>query len=112
MKSTRRLLSLVLCLLMCLTLFPASAFADNIMASGWATGNVEFVLYTSGKLVLSGSGAVPAMEHWTFTTSSLPNSFNKANDDINATRSETRTVVIESGITDIGDDVFHERLFL
>ena len=109
MKSTRRLLSLILCLLMCLTLLPASAFAANIMASGWATGNVEFVLYTDGKLVLSGSGNVPAMEQWTFTTDTgLPNTYNKANDDSNATRSETKTVVIESGITSIDSDVFHD----
>ena len=108
MKSTRRLLSLILCLLMCLTVFPASAFAANIMASGQVASNVEFVLYTDGKLVLSGSGTVPPMEQWTFSTSTLPNSFDKANDDVNATRSATVTLVIESGITSIAADVFHD----
>ena len=68
MKSTRRFLALALCLVICLALFPASASAAGIMASGSAGSNAEFVLYTDGRLVISGTGAVDPMNQWSFSS--------------------------------------------
>ncbi len=99
MKSTRRLLSIILCLVMCLSLLP-TAFAadDDIISSGKANpaGTAEFVLYKSGKLVISGTGWVYGMEQWSFS-----NGYNFTNDDVKATRSETKTLVVEQGITSL-----------
>ena len=102
MKSTRRLLSIILCLIMCLSLLPVSAFAaDDIMTSGWAGSTVQFKLYTDGKLVLNGTGTVLDMEHWSFSST-----YSFADDAVKATRSETRTLVIEQGVNQIMNGVF------
>ena len=102
MKSTRRLLSIILCLIMCLSLLPVSAFADNnIMTAGWAGSTVQFKLYTDGRLVLNGTGNVMDMEHWSFSST-----YDFADDAVKATRSETKTLVIEQGIKRIMDGVF------
>ena len=110
MKSTRRLLSIILCLIMCLSLLPASAFAaDDLIASGDANpsdpGKVTFKLYKSGKLVISGFGTVDAMEHWSF---SPYYGYTSADDAKKATASETRTLVVEEGITELGTHAFTE----
>lgn len=102
MKSTRRLLSIILCLIMCLSLLPVSAFAaDNIMTAGWAGSTVQFKLYTDGKLVLNGTGNILDMEHWSFSSS-----YSFADDAVKATRSETKTLVVEQGIKQIMNGVF------
>lgn len=109
MKSTRRLLSIILCLIMCLSLLPMSAFADDgIIASGDANpgdpGKVEFVLYKSGKLVVSGYGEVAGMEHWSFSNFT---GYASADDARKATMSETRTLAVEEGITRLDDFSFY-----
>lgn len=103
MKSTRRLLSIILCLVMCLSLLPVSAFAadDDIMTAGWAGSTVQFKLYKSGTLVLEGTGTVDDMAHWSFSPV-----YSFASDAIAATRSEIKTVVVGEGITEIGQLVF------
>lgn len=101
MKSTRRLLSILLCLIMCLSMLPTAAFADNIMAAGKAGSDAEFKLYTDGRLVINGTGTVMDMEHWSFTTS-----YSFSDDAVKATRSETKSVVIGEGITDIDMGAF------
>ena len=103
MKSTRRLLSLILCLIMCLSLLPVSAFAadDDILTAGWAGSTVQFKLYKSGTLVLEGTGMVDDMAHWSFSPA-----YSFASDAIAATRSEIKTVVVGEGITEIGQLVF------
>ena len=63
MKSTRRLLSIILCLIMCLSLLPVSAFAAaNIMTAGKAGPNAQFKLYTDGKLVVNEDESMIAVE--------------------------------------------------
>ncbi len=110
MKSTRRLLSIILCLVMCLSLLP-TAFAadDDIISSGRANlaGTAEFVLYKSGKLVISGTGTVFAMENWSFSSG-----YNFTLDDIRATRSETKTLVVEQGITRLALGAFRDCAYL
>ena len=101
MKSTRRLLSILLCLVMCLSMLPTAFAADNIMAAGKAGSDAEFKLYTDGRLVINGTGTVMDMEHWSFTTS-----YSFSDDAVKATRSETKSVVIGEGITDIDMGAF------
>ena len=105
MKSTQRFFALVLCLVMCLAFFPASASAAGIMASGNAGTNAEFVLYTDGRLVISGSGAVDAMNQWSFSSWG---GYASAADAVLQTRSEIKNLIIEEGITAIGASAFQE----
>lgn len=109
MKSTRRFLTLVLCLVMCLALFPASASAAGIIASGNAggDGNAEFVLYTDGRMVISGSGMIGAMTTWSFT-SGFDGGYQSKNDAIMATRDAIKTLEIKEGITQIDANAFQE----
>ena len=95
MKSTRKMLALVLALVMCLAFFPASASAAGIMASGSAGSNAEFVLYTDGRLVISGTGTVDPMNQWSFSSWG---GYTSANDAIRQTRSEVKSLYIEEGI--------------
>lgn len=110
MKSTRRLLSIILCLIMCLSLLPTAAFADDgLIASGDANpgdpGKVSFKLYKSGKLVIGGYGTVDDMEHWSF---GFYGSYSSAEDAKKATRSETRTLEVGEGITELDSYAFTE----
>ena len=105
MKSTQRFFALVLCLVMCLAFFPASASAAGIMASGNAGTNAEFVLYTDGRLVISGSGAVDAMNQWSFSSWG---GYTSANDAIRQTRSEVKSLYIEEGIRRLSASAFQE----
>ena len=113
MKSTRKMFALVLALVLCLALFPASASAaGNIMSSGKIpTGNpnapIEFVLYTDGTLVISGTGPLSDMNQWSFT-SGFNGAYTSQNDAVRQTRSEVRTLVIGEGITGINQDAFRE----
>ena len=105
MKSTQRILALVLCLVLCLALFPASASAAGIIASGSAGPNAEFVLYTDGKLVISGQGQVDPVNQWSFSSWG---GYASANDARVQTRSEIKTLVIEEGIRRISPSAFQE----
>ena len=109
MKSTRRFLALALCLVICLALFPASASAAGIVAAGSANaGNTaEFKLYSDGRLVINGTGMIDRMTTWSFT-SGFDGGYNAANDPVLQTRSMVKTLVIEEGITQIGQDAFRE----
>lgn len=110
MKSTRRLLSILLCLIMCLSMLPTAFAADDgLIASGDANPSdpdkVSFKLYKSGKLVIAGYGTVDGMEHWSFSSFG---SYSSAEDAIKATRSETRTLEVGEGITELGVYAFTE----
>ena len=106
MKSTRKMLALALALVLCLALFPASASAAGIESSGQAGPTAEFVLYTDGRLVISGTGVINPMNQWSF--SSFANDYVSSADAVVQTRSEVRTLVIEEGITQIGAVAFDE----
>ena len=111
MKSTRRFLVLVLCLVMCLALFPASASAAGIVASGncgpGGANNASFKLYTDGRLIISGTGTIGPMTTWSFT-SGFDGGYSAANDAVKQTRSMVKTLEIEEGIKRINDDAFRE----
>ena len=108
MKSTQRFLSLVLCLVLCLAIFPASASAAGIVESGWANTarTAEFVLYSDGRLVISGTGTIDPMNQWSF--SSFPNDYTSLADARLQTRSEVRTLIIGEGIGQVGASAFQE----
>ena len=58
MKSTRRLLSIILCLVMCLSLLPTAFAEDGLVSSGKAGPESTFKLYQDGRLIISGTGIV------------------------------------------------------
>ncbi len=107
MKSTRRLLSILLCLVMCLSLLPTAFAADDaLVSSGFAGPGATFKLYSSGKLVINGTGVpVADMAQWSFADNP---SYVWTADDILATRSAIKELVIEEGIIALADDVFHD----
>lgn len=97
---------------MCLSLLPVSAFADEgLIASGDANpndpGKVTFELFKSGKLVISGYGTVEDMAHWSFSTS-WGGGYSFSDDAVLATRSVTKTLVVEQGITELKPYAFTE----
>ena len=106
MKSTKRMFALVLCLVMCLALFPASASAAGIVASGTAGPNSEFVLYSDGRLVISGQGQVNANSQWSF--SNWPAGYDYTQDALLQTRSMVKTLIVEEGITTISAQAFRD----
>ncbi len=107
MKSTRRLLSIILCLIMCLSLLPTAAFAaDNLVASGTAGLGVTFKLYQSGKLVINGiGGTMYPMNQWSFDDDPT---YVWTADDARATRAAIKELIIEEGVIIIGEETFHD----
>ena len=108
MKSTRRLLSILLCLVMCLSLLPTAFAADDaLVSSGLAGPYATFKLYSSGKLVINGTGGGPivGMAQWSFDDN--PSYYFQA-DDIRATRAAIKELIIEEGVVGLGAEVFHD----
>ena len=96
MKKTNKLISILLVLAMLLSMAPISAFAASVEASGkfGASGsNLAWSLDSDGVLTVSGSGT---MED--FANASKVPWYSK--------RTKVKTVVIESGVTNIGKDAF------
>ena len=97
MKKTNKLISILLVLAMLLSMAPISVFAASVEASGkfGASGNnLTWSLDSDGVLTVSGSGA---MEDFA-SVSKVP-WYSK--------RAKIKTVVIESGVTNIGKDAFY-----
>ncbi len=111
MKSTRRFFALVLCLVMCLAFFPASASAAGIVAAGncgpGGASNAQFKLYTDGRLIITGTGSIGPMTTWSFT-SGFDGGYSAANDAVYQTRSMVKTLEIGEGIRQINADAFRE----
>ena len=95
-------------MVLCLAIFPASASAAGIVESGWANTarTAEFVLYSDGRLVISGTGTIDPMNQWSF--SSFPNDYTSLADARLQTRSEVRTLIIGEGIGQVGASAFQE----
>ncbi len=106
MKSTRKMLALVLALVMCLAFFPASASAAGIIASGAAGPNSEFVLYGDGRMIINGTGQVNPNNQWSFST--WPTGYTSAQDAIRATRSMVKTLEVGQGITTLSNQAFSD----
>ena len=97
MKKTNKLISILLVFAMLLSMAPISVFAATVEASGkfGASGsNLTWLLDSDGVLTVSGSGA---MEDFA-SVSKVP-WYSK--------RAKVKTVVIESGVTNIGKDAFY-----
>ena len=96
MKKTNKLISILLVLAMLLSMAPLTVLAASVEASGkfGASGNnLTWSLDSDGVLTISGSGA---MED--FANASKVPWYSK--------RTNVKTVVIESGVTNIGKDAF------
>ncbi len=97
MKKTNKLISILLVLAMLLSMAPLTVLAATVEASGkfGASGsNLTWSLDSDGVLTVSGSGA---MEDFA-SVSKVP-WYSK--------RAKIKTVVIESGVTNIGKDAFY-----
>lgn len=97
MKKTNKLISILLVVAMLLSMAPISVLAATVEASGkfGASGNnLTWSLDSDGVLTISGSGA---MED--FANASKVPWYSK--------RTKVKTVVIESGVTNIGKDAFY-----
>jgi len=96
MNKTNKLISILLVMAMLLSMAPITVFAATVEASGkfGASGNnLTWSLDSDGVLTISGSGA---MED--FANASKVPWYSK--------RTKVKTVVIESGVTNIGKDAF------
>lgn len=100
MKTTLRLaLTLLLCFIACMFIIP-SAFAETVVDSGTCGalgGNLTWVLYDDGELVIEGSGA---MEDYGNTDSGFVYSPWMMSNTISA-------LTINNGVTSIGDWAFY-----
>ncbi len=97
MKKTNKLISILLVLAMLLSMAPLTVLAASVVASGkfGASGsNLTWSLDSDGVLTVSGSGA---MEDFA-SVSKVP-WYSKS--------TKIKTVVIESGVTNIGKDAFY-----
>ncbi len=96
MKKTNRLISILLVVAMLLSMAPITVFAATVEASGkfGASGsNLTWSLDSDGVLTISGSGAMEDFANG----ASMPWYSKRAN---------IKTVVIESGVTNIGKNAF------
>ena len=97
MKKTSKLISILIAVAMLLSMAPISAFAASVVASGkfGASGsNLTWSLDSDGVLTISGSGAMEDFAN----VSKVP-WYSK--------RTNVKTVIIESGVTNIGKDAFY-----
>ena len=96
----KRFICLALVMVMIFTLLPMSAFAADVVASGTcgAEGdNLTWTLDSEGTLTISGTGA---MTDYTYSSGST-------NAPWFNSRSSIKSVIIENGVTSIGDWAFY-----
>lgn len=91
----KRLLSTLLALCLMLGLLPGTAQAADVVTSGACGGNVTWELNREGTLTISGSGS---MENYSQFTGGLPWYENRA---------AIKNIIIETGVTSIGDWAFN-----
>ena len=89
----KRILFLALVMVMIFTLLPVSAFADTVK-SGTCGGNLTWTLDSEGTLTISGTGAMTDYS-------------NDSKAPWYSRRSSIKSVIIESGVTSIGDRAFY-----
>ncbi len=80
MKTRKRFISMLLCIVMVLGMLPMSVFAADVVASGYCGGegdgtNLTWTLDSEGLLVISGTGDMVSYS----SENSYPWSTNKAN---------------------------------
>ena len=95
----RRIVSFVLVLCMVFSMLPAQIWASETVASGTCGEQVTWTLDDTGTLTISGTGllAAPMFDSWwpQFQDTAWENN-----------RQSVKTVVINEGITAIGDNAF------
>ena len=96
----KKYISLILALILVIAVFPLSSFAeDEIVTNGDISDTVHFTLDTAKKtLTIGGTGAIPAIPM----------------NDVNpwSRNSYATTIIIETGITEIGDYAFYQNTYV
>ena len=95
----KRILCLALVMVMIFTLLPMNAFAADVVAEGTCGENLTWTLDSKGTLTISGTGAMTD-----YSNDSNAPWFNS--------RSSIKSVIIESGVTTIGESAFFECISL
>ena len=95
-KSTQRVLSLALCLLLCAGLLPGRVWAAEIVDSGTCGENLTWILDSEGTLTISGTGKMK--DYYLYSPYS----------PWYGSRSSILTVEIRSGVTSIGSYAFRD----
>ena len=102
-----RLLSALLALAMMLALLPTTAFAENSIVDSGNCGangdNLKWVLSDDGTLTISGTGAMTD-----FVDANIPGSETIINYPWKSHISEIEKIVIEDGVTSIGNYAFFD----
>ena len=80
-------------MVMIFTLLPINAFAADVVAEGTCGGNLTWALDSEGTLTISGTGAMTDYS-------------NDSNAPWYSSRSSIKSVIIENGVTSIGDYAF------
>ena len=91
MRTAKRFLTILALLALCLTLMAVSAFAAEEVASGTCGENLTWVLDSEGTLTISGMGDM----------------YDCGDDSPWFNNSAIKKVVINPGVTSIGDDAFY-----
>ncbi len=88
MKRVKRIATVILCMVIIAGVFPVNALGADVVASGKCGDNVTFTLTNDGMLTISGSGKINDNGLMFYST-------------------KIRSVVIESGVTEIGSAAFY-----
>ena len=94
----KRILSLALVMVMIFTSLPMSAFAADVVAEGTCGENLTWTLDSTGTLKISGTGAMTDYTDISNAPSNAP---------WYSSRSSIKSVIIENGVTSIGDKAFY-----
>ncbi len=95
-QTCKRVLSLALCLLLCAALLPGAVWAAEIVASGTCGDNLTWTLDSEGKLTISGTGEMEFNGGYYFDVPWY------------SQRSSIYRVIIQNGVTSIGDSAFSD----
>ena len=132
----KRILALILALVMCLSLLPAGALADDVIAEG-TDKDISWSLDTNGTLTVSGTGSIQyeystapwkpyaadikalvvgegitmigkkAFDHLeNLETISLPSGFMRIYDSAFSSCTSLKSIVIPEGVKSIGNSAF------
>lgn len=99
-KNNVKIRTLLLLMVSVITLFTICSYTiyadETIVAEGNITDTVSYKLYTDNLLVISGEGEIVAQASWQNTL-------------VKANRNAVTKVIIEEGITKIGDNAFYKN---
>ena len=112
MRSTKRFLTILTILTLCLTLLTVSAFAADEVASGTCGENLTWTLDSDGTLTISGSGYMYEGSQWhdycsSITSVVLPDGLTNIGNFAFDVCENLNSIVIPNTVTSIGDESFY-----